>query len=184
VWNIGLRYRHCCDYLSKDEQAAALAGLERLYHIFRVDPVPSHYENDGVAPISVPPGNHYYAFEVLREFLVPETGNPKSVQGEAIRIADKLKDAPLVLQSDHYSYEEKRRRKAEYLMMAEALLHYLSTGVAILASELEELESSFRFMGIWRFPSDDNTRRVYELTVEWVRQNKHPHPLEGNRYKE
>jgi hypothetical protein len=183
VWNIGLRYWHYRDYLSKDEQTSALAGLERLYHIFRVDPVPRYIEYDGTSPISVPPGSHYNAFEVLREFLVPETGEPKTVQGEAIRIADELQHVPLVLPNDYVSYERRKKRRAEFQMIAEALLHYLSTGVAVPASKLEELERSFRFMGIWQCPSDDNTRRVYELTVDWVRQNKRPIPLEGNRYK-
>jgi hypothetical protein len=181
VWNIGIKHWRYCDYLSSVEQAEALDGLENLYRLFRVDPVPQRFVYDGTSPIPVPPCGWSFAFEALQEYLVPETGEPKTLQGEVIRAASVFKLICLSGGSELWLTEERKKRRAEYKQMGEALRHYLSSGKALPGAQLAELDELIRSIMIWPY-EQEKLSRVCELAVEWVRKNKRPIPLEGNRY--
>ncbi len=75
------------DYLKETDNA-----LNRLYEMYQVPPVKKRIMHDGVSPIIVSGTTWQKQFEELWELLIPSNGSAKTIQGEVVRIAGKVRD--------------------------------------------------------------------------------------------
>ena len=151
------------------------AGLAKLYKLFDVEPIKQRKIHDGVSPIVVESGAWKEQFAELWELLIPSHGAAKTLQGEVVRIAGRVRD-------------EMNRNggcnwNRDYRMMLDAFVKHVASESALSDAELEEvknLASSISPRGNFDETSLD---RLCELATKWVLQNPEPIKLETPRYK-
>lgn len=151
------------------------AGLAKLYKLFDVEPIKQRKIHDGVSPIVVESGAWKEQFAELWELLIPSHGAAKTLQGEVVRIAGRVRD-------------EMNRNggcnwNRDYRMMLDAFVKHVASESALSDAELEEvknLASSISPRGNFDETSLD---RLCELATKWVLQNPEPIKLETPKYK-
>ena len=148
------------------------AGLQQLYKLFGVPPVPRRIQHDGKSPI-VLTGNTWEArYEQAWTLLVPSNGSATTVQGEVVRIAGKVNDE--LLRNAMGNWDR------EYRKMLNAISGYLQQGNPLSESELAEVADIQKHI-----LEDDGTgtQRLCELATAWVVLNPEPMVLEKVNYK-
>jgi len=148
------------------------AGLQQLYKLFGVPPVPRRIQHDGKSPI-VLTGNTWEArYEQAWTLLVPSNGSATTVQGEVVRIAGKVNDE--LLRNAMGNWDR------EYRKMLNAISGYLQQGNPLSESELAEVADIQKHI-----LEDDGTgtQRLCELATAWVVQNPQPIALGKVNYK-
>jgi Ankyrin repeats (many copies) len=165
VRELGERFEFHRDGFAKDSVAAASAGLDSLYSLFDVPPVPRRQMYDGVSPIVVKPGTWQEQHEALWHQLVPSSGPANTVQGEVIRIAGRMADE--IDRNGGVNWDE------AYRAMAHAWLAHVQSGTALTPSQIEEAS---RIVGSLTRSARGDTNRLAELGVAWVAQNPRPVP--------
>ena len=148
------------------------AGLQQLYKLFGVPPVPRRIQHDGKSPI-VLTGNTWEArYEQAWTLLVPSNGSATTVQGEVVRIAGKVNDE--LLRNAMGNWDR------EYRKMLTAISSYLQQGNPLSESELAEVSDIQKHI-----LEDDGTgsHRLCELATAWVVQNPQPIALGKVNYK-
>ena len=148
------------------------AGLQQLYKLFGVPPVPRRIQHDGKSPI-VLTGNTWEArYEQAWTLLVPSNGSATTVQGEVVRIAGRVNDE--LFRNAMGNWDK------EYRKMLTAMSGYLQQGNALSESELAEV------VDIQKHILEDDgtgTQRLCELATAWVVQNPQPIALGKVNYK-
>ena len=148
------------------------AGLQQLYKLFGVPPVPRRIQHDGKSPI-VLTGNTWEArYEQAWTLLVPSNGSATTVQGEVVRIAGRVNDE--LLRNAMGNWDK------EYRKMLTAISGYLQQGNSLSESELAEVADIQKHI-----LEDDGTgtQRLCELATAWVVQNPEPIVLGEVNYK-
>ena len=148
------------------------AGLQQLYKLFNVSPVPRRIQHDGKSPI-VLTGNTWEArYEQAWTLLVPSNGSATTVQGEVVRIAGRVNDE--LLRNAMGNWDK------EYRKMLTAISGYLQQGNPLSESELAEVADIQKHI-----LEDDGTgtQRLCELATAWVVQNPQPITLGKVNYK-
>jgi len=148
------------------------AGLQQLYKLFGVPPVPRRIQHDGKSPI-VLTGNTWEArYEQAWTLLVPSNGSATTVQGEVVRIAGRVNDE--LLRNAMGNWDK------EYRKMLTAISGYLQQGNPLSESELAEVADIQKHI-----LEDDGagTQRLCELATAWVVQNPQPIALGKVNYK-
>ena len=148
------------------------AGLQQLYKLFGVPPVPRRIQHDGKSPI-VLTGNTWEArYEQAWILLVPSNGSATTVQGEVVRIAGRVNDE--LLRNAMGNWDK------EYRKMLTAISGYLQQGNSLSESELAEVTDIQKHI-----LEDDGTgtQRLCELATAWVVQNPQPIALGKVNYK-
>ena len=148
------------------------AGLQQLYKLFNVSPVPRRIQHDGKSPI-VLTGNTWEArYEQAWTLLVPSNGSATTVQGEVVRIAGRVNDE--LLRNAMGNWDK------EYRKMLTAISGYLQQGNSLSQSELAEVADIQKHI-----LEDDGsgTQRLCELATAWVVQNPEPIALGKVNYK-
>ena len=148
------------------------AGLQQLYKLFGVPPVPRRIQHDGKSPI-VLTGNTWEArYEQAWTLLVPSNGSATTVQGEVVRIAGRVNDE--LLRNAMGNWDK------EYRKMLTAINSYLQQGNPLSESELAEVADIQKHI-----LEDDGTgsQRLCELATAWVVQNPQPIALGKVNYK-
>ncbi|MFC2721366.1 MAG: ankyrin repeat domain-containing protein [Flavobacteriaceae bacterium] len=148
------------------------AGLQQLYKLFGVPPVPRRIQHDGKSPI-VLTGNTWEArYEQAWTLLVPSNGSATTVQGEVVRIAGRVNDE--LLRNAMGNWDK------EYRKMLTAISGYLQQGNSLSESELAEVTDIQKHI-----LEDDGTgtQRLCELAIAWVVQNPQPIALGKVNYK-
>ena len=148
------------------------AGLQQLYKLFGVPPVPRRIQHDGKSPI-VLTGNTWEArYEQAWTLLVPSNGSATTVQGEVVRIAGRVNDE--LLRNAMGNWDK------EYRKMLTAISGYLQQGNSLSESELAEVADIQKYI-----LEDDGTgtQRLCELATAWVVQNPEPIALGKVNYK-
>ena len=148
------------------------AGLQQLYKLFGVPPVPRRIQHDGKSPI-VLTGNTWEArYEQAWTLLVPSNGSATTVQGEVVRIAGRVNDE--LLRNAMGNWDK------EYRKMLTAISGYLQQGNSLSESELAEVADIQKHI-----LEDDGTgtQRLCELATAWVVQNPQPIALGKVNYK-
>ena len=148
------------------------AGLQQLYKLFNVSPVPRRIQHDGKSPI-VLTGNTWEArYEQAWTLLVPSNGSATTVQGEVVRIAGRVNDE--LLRNAMGNWDK------EYRKMLTAISGYLQQGNPLSESELAEVSDIQKHI-----LEDDGTgtQRLCELATAWVVQNPQPIALGKVNYK-
>lgn len=148
------------------------AGLQQLYKLFDVPPVPRRIQHDGKSPIVLAGDTWEKRYEQAWELLVPSSGRASTVQGEVVRIAGKVNDE--LLRNAMGNWDK------EYRKMLTAISGYLQQGNPLSESELAEVAD------IQKHILDDDgsgTQRLCELATLWVTKNPEPIVLEKVNYK-
>lgn len=144
-------------------------GLQTLYALFNVPPVPRRVMHNGEAEIVMPEGSWQKQHSALWDMLVPSSGAAKTVQGEVIRIAGRI--AHELDGNGGVNWREDHKK------MVAAFLEHVSGGVPVsdlpaLRAELGRIKSS-----------DTATRLMMERAVDWVGSNPSPVELPPPSYK-
>lgn len=156
------------DYLAETDEA-----LSKLYALYDVPPVKRRIMHDSVSPIEVKGNTWQQQFEALWELLVPSSGHAKTVQGEVVRIAGKVRDEIYRNGGGNWNIDFKK--------MLDAYLVYIDAGNVLPAAEMEtarELIPEIRKTGF-----ADDLNFLCELATKWVLINPAPVALEKVNYK-
>ena len=148
------------------------AGLQQLYKLFGVPPVPRRIQHDGKSAIILEGDTWEERYEQAWVLLVPSSGNAITVQGEVVRIAGRVNDE--LLRNAMGNWDK------EYRKMLTAMSGYLQQGNALSESELAEVADIQKHI-----LEDDGTgtQRLCELATAWVVQNPQPIALGKVNYK-
>ena len=138
------------------------AGLDRLYALFDVPPVPRRAMHDGAAPIVATAARWEDRFEQLWPLLVPSNGAAATVQGEVIRIASKIRDE--LERNGGTNWD------ADFRKMADAFLVHIAAGVPVREAALAEARDNVAAVR----KRGGDTVRMCELAVTWVDLNPQP----------
>ena len=153
------------DYLEETS-----AGLDRLYVLFCVPPVPRRLMHDGRAPIVARSARWQDQHQELWEMLVPSRGAASTVQGEVIRIAGKVADE--IDRNGGANWDADSRR------MTRAFLAHVAAGAPLPETDRERaahLVAQVRDL-------DGAGAGLCELAVAWVRLNPNPVSLPAPDY--
>ncbi len=148
------------------------AGLQQLYKLFGVPPVPRRIQYDGQSPIVLTGNTWQERYEQAWTLLVPSSGRAATVQGEVVRIAGRVNDE--LLRNAMGNWDK------EYRKMLTAISGYLQQGNPLSERELTEV------VDIQKHILEDDgtgTKRLCELATAWVVQNPKPIALGKVNYK-
>ena len=148
------------------------AGLQQLYKLFNVPPVPRRIQHDGKSPIVLTGNTWEERYEQAWTLLVPSSGSTTTVQGEVVRIAGRVNDE--LLRNAMGNWDK------EYRKMLTAISGYLRQGNALSENELAEVADIQKHI-----LEDDGTgtQRLCELATVWVVQNPQPIAVGKVNYK-
>ena len=151
------------------------AGLAKLYKLFDVEPIKQRKIHDGVSPIVVEGHTWKEQFAELWELLIPSHGAAKTLQGEVVRIAGRVRD-------------EMNRNggcnwNRDYRMMLDAFVKHVASESALSDAELEEVKSLASSISPSGNFDETSLDRLCELATKWVLQNPEPVKLEEPKYK-
>ena len=147
-------------------------GLQQLYTLFGVPPVPRRIQHDGQSSIILTGDTWEKRYMQAWDSLVPSNGSAATVQGEVVRIAGRIN---LELLRNAMGNWDK-----EYRKMLTAISGYLQQGNPLSESELAEVSDIQKHI-----LEDDGTgsQRLCELATVWVVQNPEPIALGKVNYK-
>lgn len=151
------------------------AGLAKLYKLFDVEPIKQRKIHDGVSPIVVESGTWKEQFADLWELLIPSHGAAKTLQGEVVRIAGRVRD-------------EMNRNggcnwNRDYRMMLDAFVKHVASESALSDMELEEVKSLASSISPSGNFDETSLDRLCELATKWVLHNPDPIKLNEPKYK-
>lgn len=145
-------------------------ALDEMYSVFKVAPVPRRAVYDGKAPITVSGETWQEQYDKLWKLLVPGSGHANTVQGEVIRIIDRITNE--LLDNGGINWD------GEYEKMVASLPVYFRT----FSGEAAEKSCSLAAKISWNSDKD----LLYPLTeaaVQWVLKNNEPVALDTVDYK-
>ena len=175
VEQIGKDFEFHRESIHPDYIEGADQGLEKLYALFDVKPVAKRITHDGVSPILVKEGSWEEQYEELWSFLIPSSGAAKTVQGEVIRIPDRVRDE--LDRNGGVNWDR------DYRKMLQALPQYLSLGIPLSDQELEETKELIAQVHGKDFDDEPRLDRLCQLAIAWIKQNPEPLLLEKTSYK-
>ena len=148
------------------------AGLQQLYKLFGVPPVPRRIQHDGQSSIILTGDTWEKRYMQAWDSLVPSSGSATTVQGEVVRIAGRVNDELLCNAMGNWD--------KEYRKMLTAISGYLQQGNSLSENELAEVADIQKHI-----LEDDGTgtQRLCELATTWVVQNPQPIALGKVNYK-
>ena len=144
----------------------ASAGLDRLYALFNVPPVPHRQMHDGKSQIVVRANSWQIQHQELWELLVPSRGPATTIQGEVIRISGRIV----------HELEDNGGANwdSDFKKMADAFLEDIQAGNPLTSSDYEGAKTVVRDVK----RRSGNPPRLCELAVAWVLLNPMPIKLE------
>jgi len=162
VVRIGENFEFHRTAFNPDFLEATIAGLDKLYALFDVPPVPPRLMHDGHSPIVAAAASREDRFEELWQQLVPSNGAADTVQGEVVRIAGRI----------HGELEKNGGANwdAGYRKMADRFLAHIGSGVPLPEATLAEARRNIAEVK----KRDGDTWRMCELAVDWVALNPAP----------
>lgn len=156
-----------------DLLAETQAGLDRLYALFGVSPVAVRREYDGVQDITVTATDWPAQFEELWSWLVPSSGPARTVQGEVIRLAGRIRDEQYRNGGANWD--------AGFRKMLTALIGHLGSGAALPEADLALAHQHAASLGGGQGP-EDVLDDLCRLAVAWVLLNAQPVALPKPAY--
>lgn len=149
------------------------AGLNRLFGLFKVPPVPKRKKQALGKTISVTAATWQKQHNELWNLLVPAQNHANTLQGEIIRISGKLSYE--ILDNGRMNWDK------EYVEMTHSMLDYMKQG----KFEEDDLKECSSLLKQVREDKADETEmeRLCELSVKWVLQNAMPITLDQVTYK-
>lgn len=145
-------------------------GLDRLYALFDLPPVPRRRIHDGRSPIVATPGRWQDQQQQLWALLVPSSGAAATVQGEVIRIAGRI--------ADEIDRNGGANWDADFRKMGQAFLTHIASGAPLPPADQARAADLIR-----RATTLDGVGEgLCELSVRWVALNPAPVALGETDY--
>ena len=158
------------DYLQETDEA-----LNKLYELYKVQPVKKRIIHDGLSPIIVSGTTWQKQFEELWELLIPSNGSAKTMQGEVVRISGKVRDEIYRNGGGNWNIDFKK--------MLDAFLVYLASHNTLSADELEKATALAKDIRQNGDAETDKLNYLCELANKWVLLNPTPIQLDKANYK-
>jgi len=175
ITRIGENFEFHRENFNKDYLQETDAALNKLYEMYKVPPVKKRFMHDSVSPIKVSGTTWQKQFEELWELLIPSNGSAKTIQGEIVRIAGKVRDEIYRNGGGNWNIDFKK--------MLDAFLIHLATNNALSVDELEKLNSLVQDIRKNGDAETDELNYLCELATKWVVLNPTPILLEKPNYK-
>lgn len=165
VTRIGIEFEFHRSGFNPEYLEETSAGLDKLYALFDVPPVPRRAMHDGQSPIAAKATRWEDRFEELWEQLVPSKGAADTVQGEVVRIAGRI----------HGELERNGgvNWDGDFRKMADDFLMHIGSGVPIPETAL--IAARANIAAVKKRGGD--SQRLCELAVDWVSLNPKPAKL-------
>lgn len=174
VKSIGDNFERYREVFNKDLLATTDAALTELYKLFDVEPAAKHITHDGTQSITITGNTKQEQFNNLWDLLVPPQGPAKTVQGEVLRIAGRVR-------SEFYRNGGANWDR-EYRSMLNALIKHLGSHNALSDDDLARAkEIAHAINGKGDF-DDDILDELALLALTWVSLNLEPFPLKKPTY--
>lgn len=148
------------------------AGLQRLYELFDVAPVPRRVPHDDTSRIHVTATDVDGQYDELWALLVPSSGPAATTQGEVLRLAGKI--------SREIAGNGSINWNSDFRAMVTALGAHLATGTPV--DHLDRLTPVLAQVSTG-CAGDADLRRVRHAAVAWVLANPDPSPLPSPDYR-
>lgn len=172
---IGDNFERYREAFNKDLLATTDAALNELYKLFDVEAVAKHITHDGTQSITITGNTQQEQFNNLWDSLVPPQGPAKTVQGEVIRIAGRVR-------SEFYRNGGANWDR-EYRAMLNALIRHLGSHNALSDDDLARAkEIAHAINGKGDF-DEDILDELALLVLTWVKHNLEPVTLTTPAYK-
>ncbi|WP_317383479.1 ankyrin repeat domain-containing protein [Anaerobiospirillum succiniciproducens] len=171
---IGDNFERYREAFNKDLLATTDAALTELYKLFDVEPAAKHNTHEGTQSITITGNTPQEQFNNLWDLLVPPQGPAKTVQGEVIRIAGRVR-------SEFYRNGGANWDR-EYRSMLNALIKHLGTHNALSDDDLaraKEIAHAINGKGDFY---EDILDELALLALTWVSLNLEPFPLKKPTY--
>ena len=154
-------YRHNAEKTDSKMYQSQKEALEKLCALFDVEMLEAAEHHDGVSPILVTDFLAYTGhFEELWDFLVPESGQAQTAQGEVLRIAGRISHE--LLDNGGMNWDE------EYRNMLYAYGDYLRRGNPVVLEEwIEEVTAALKDGDV----DDQAIHGLSSAAVSWIREN-------------
>ncbi|MDM1415266.1 ankyrin repeat domain-containing protein [Myroides odoratimimus] len=175
VTRIGERFEFHRENFNEEFIEESDKALTALYELFDVTPVKRRIMHDGVSKIEVAGTTWEEQFEELWDYLIPSKGKAKTVQGEVVRIAGKVRDE--IYRNGGGNWD------ADFKKMLDAFLVYVSSSNALSQKELADITALVKEI---RRSGDGETRELNylcESANNWVLKNSNPIKLGEVKYK-
>lgn len=172
VSEIGKRFEFHREGFNPNFIDAVSDGLDALYALFGVPPIPRRVMHDETSPITVSSATWQQQHSELWQRMVPSSGAARTVQGEVIRISGRISQE--IVGNGGANWD------ADYKTMARTFLEYVRTGNRLEADEDRDAAAVVESLLARR---EGDTDRMVELAVIWVLRNRIPMPIGKVRYR-
>lgn len=172
---IGENFERYREVYNKDLLATTDAALTELYKLFDVEPAAKHITHDGTQSITIIGNTSHEQFNNLWDSLVPPQGASKTLQGEVIRIAGRLR-------SEFYRNGGANWDR-EYRAMLNALLKYLGSHNALSDDELARAKEIAHAINAKGDFDECILDELALLALTWLKHNLEPVQLKTPTYK-
>ena len=172
---IGDNFEHYREVFNKDLLATTDAALTKLYKLFDVEPAAKHNTHDGTQSITITGNTPQEQFNNLWDLLVPPQGSAKTVQGEVIRIADRVR-------SEFYRNGGANWDR-EYRSMLNALIKHLGSHNALSEDDLAHAKDIAHSINGKADFDETILSELSLLALTWVSHNLDPIALKTPAYK-
>lgn len=172
---IGDNFERYREAFNKDLLATTDAALTELYKLFDVEPAAKHITHDGTQSITITGNTPQEQFNKLWDLLVPPQGSAKTVQGEVIRIAGRVR-------SEYYRNGGANWDR-EYRSMLNSLIKHLGSHNALSDVDVARAkEIAHAINGKCDF-DETILDELSLLALTWVSHNLDPIALKTPAYK-
>ena len=171
---IGDNFERYREVFNKDLLATTDAALNELYKLFDVEPAAKHITHDGTQSITITGNTPQEQFNNLWDLLVPPQGAAKTVQGEVIRIAGRVR-------SEFYRNGGANWDR-EYRSMLNALIKHLGSHNALSDDDLARAKDIAHSINGKADFDEDILDELALLALTWVSLNLEPFPLKKPTY--
>ena len=172
---IGDNFERYREAFNKDLLATTDAALTELYKLFDVEPADKHITHDGTESITITGNTPQEQFNNLWDLLVPPQGHAKTVQGEVIRIAGRVR-------SEFYRNGGTNWDR-EYRSMLNTLIKHLGSHNALSDDDLARAKDIAHSINGKADFDEDILDELALLALTWVKHNLEPVTLTTPAYK-
>ncbi|RFP65827.1 ankyrin repeat domain-containing protein [Hymenobacter lapidiphilus] len=174
VTRIGEDFEFHRENFNKDYIQETDTALNNLYEIYKVSPVKKRIMHDSVSTIIVKGTTWEKQYEELWEVLIPSNGGAKTVQGEVVRIAGKVRDEIYRNGGANWNIDFKK--------MLDAFFIHLSSNNTLSIDDLEKSNLIIQDIRKNGDAETDELNFLCELSTKWVVINPNPISLEKQKY--
>ena len=172
---IGDNFERYREAFNKELLATTDAALTELYKLFDLEPTAKHITHDGTQVITITGNTTQEQFNNLWDSLVPPQGPAKTVQGEVIRVAGRIR-------SEFYRNGGANWDR-EYRSMLNALIKHLGTHNALSDDDLARAKDIAHSINGKADFDETILVELSLLALTWVSHNLDPIALKTPAYK-